>query len=204
VQETRRLSFLDACRALTSGDLPRAINDLAPSPRGEKPRQRKDGARPTIAATYDYFDELGVLLYQVVRLEPKSFRQRQPRPEGGWRWDMQGARRVLYRLPELLAAPLERNVFIVEGEKDADALAATGRIVTTNVGGAGKWRPEYDEPFRDRRVVILPDNDEAGRDHAEGIRVRLSMVAESVVVKPLPGVPPKGDVSDWLRMRRVA
>jgi DNA primase len=204
VQETRRLGFLDACAALTGGNIPRAVNDMAPSTRGEQPRAGKDGERRRITHTYDYFDESGVLLYQVVRLEPKSFRQRQPRPEGGWRWDMQGVRRVLYRLPELLAAPLERTVLVVEGEKDADALATIGRIVTTNVGGAGKWRAEYNETLRGRRVCILPDNDEIGHEHAEQVRAALEGVAGSVCIKELPGLPPKGDVSDWLASRRAA
>lgn len=204
VQETRRLSFLDACRVLTMGNVPRAVNALAPSTRGEQPKPAKDGTRARIAATYDYFDETGVLLYQVIRLEPKSFRQRQPRPEGGWRWDMQGVRRVLYRLPELLAAPRDRTVLVVEGEKDADLLASINRIVTTNVGGAGKWRPEYSEAMRGRRVCILPDNDEPGFEHAEQVRAALVGIAESVVVKALPGLPPKGDVSDYIAMVRKA
>lgn len=204
VQETRRLSFLEACRALTGGTLPRACNDRAPSPRGELPRKARDGTRSSIAATYDYFDETGVMLYQVVRLEPKSFRQRQPRPEGGWRWDMQGVRRVLYRLPELLSAPLERTVLVVEGEKDADALATIGRIVTTNVGGGGKWRPEYSEQLRGRKVCILPDNDEPGHEHAAMVSKALAGIAESVRVLELPGLPAHGDVSDWLAARRTA
>jgi putative DNA primase/helicase len=33
-------------------------------------------------AAYDYHDENGKLLYQVVRFEPKDFRQR--RPNGEW------------------------------------------------------------------------------------------------------------------------
>lgn len=203
VQETRRLSFLDACRVLTGGNMPAPSNALTTSTRGEMPRTAKDGQRRRIVATYDYFDESGVLLYQAVRLEPKSFRQRQPRPEGGWLWNMTGVRRVLYRLPELLAAP-ERTVLVVEGEKDADALAATGRIATTNVGGAGKWRPEYSEALRGRRVCILPDNDEPGAKHAKQVREALEGVAESVVVKVLLGLPPHGDVSDWLAGRRAA
>lgn len=205
VQDTRSLSFREACAVLTGGALPAPCNTLKPSPRGEQPRVSKAyGTRPHIVATYDYFDELGTLLYQAVRLEPKAFRQRQPRPEGGWRWDMQGVRRVLYRLPELLAASIDRNVFLVEGEKDADALAATGRIVTTNVGGAGKWCEEYSEALRGRRVLILPDNDDAGQKHAVKVSKALQGVAGSVEVVNLPGLPPKGDVCDWLRARGKA
>jgi DNA primase len=111
---------------------------------------------------------------------------------------------VLYRLPELLAAPRERTVLVVEGEKDADALATTGRIVTTSVGGAGKWRAEYGEALRGRRVCILPDNDVPGHEHAKQVLAALTGVAEMVQVKLLPGLPAHGDVSDWLAARKSA
>lgn len=149
-------------------------------------------------ATYDYRDERGEVLFQTVRLaEPKDFRQR--RREGDkWVWNLQGVRRVLYRLPELLAADSSALVFVVEGEKDADSLAKLGLVVTTNPMGAGKWRAEYAEYFRGRVGVIVPDNDEPGREHAEEVRDSLIPVAASVKLLALPGLPPKGDVSDWL------
>lgn len=152
-----------------------------------------------IGATYDYRDEAGQLLYQVVRFVPKDFRQRRPGPAGGWEWSIKGARRVLYRLAELLASPFEDPVFVVEGEKDAEALAAMGLTATTNVGGAGKWRPEYTACLKGRHVVILPDNDDAGRTHGQAVAEALAPVAASVRVVNLPGLPAKGDVSDWLK-----
>ena len=95
-----------------------------------------------IAAVYEYHDETGVLLYASVRFEPKAFRQGKPDGQGGLTWNMAGVRRVPYRLPELVrAAQAGELVWIVEGEKDADRLAALGLVATTNVGGAGKWRP---------------------------------------------------------------
>src|SRR5262249_51967925 len=63
--------------------------------------QRQPSAPKNIVATYDYTDEDGALLYQVVRLEPKSFRHRQPDGKGGWFW-RGSERRVLYRWPELV------------------------------------------------------------------------------------------------------
>lgn len=158
-------------------------------------------AKPEIAATYDYRDETGELLFQVCRMEPKDFRQRRPDPakRDGWDWSTKGVRRVLYRLPEILGAPNDATVFIVEGEKDADALAAMGLIATTNAGGAGKWQPAYADSLKGRRVVILPDNDEAGRRHAEVIRDSLRGKGVPAVVLSLPDLPQKGDVSDWLQ-----
>jgi hypothetical protein len=155
------------------------------------------GKTMDIEKTYDYQDEIGNLLYQVVRLKGKDFRQRRPNGNGGWIWKRDGVRRVLYRLPELLARPNE-TVFIVEGEKDVDTLQAAGLSATTNPCGAGKWRKEYNGILKDRDVVILPDNDEPGRKHGEDVARHLHAVAKSVKLINLPGLPDKGDVSDWL------
>src|ERR1044071_2954797 len=84
--------------------------------------------------TYDYRDENGKLLYQVVRCEPKKFYQRRPDGIGGWINNLSGVRRVLYRLPDLLASKTTETVFICEGEKDCDRLKQSGCVVTTNVG----------------------------------------------------------------------
>jgi hypothetical protein len=155
---------------------------------------------PRIECAYDYVDESGALLFQSVRLkDPKDFKQRRPVPWGdGWCWNLQGVRRVLYRLPQLRAAPAWRRVFVVEGEKDADNLATLGLVATTSPLGAGRWRPEYSEFLRGRTVVILPDNDGPGRKHAEDVSASLAGKAAAVRVVELPGLPPKGDVSDWL------
>ena len=158
-----------------------------------------NGRQPfTIVATYDYQAADRSRLYQVVRLDPKDFRQRRPDGNGGWVWKLDGVPRVLYRLPQLLDAAPDEIIFIPEGEKDVEALAAVGAIATTNVGGAGKWRKEYAEALAGRPVVILPDNDQPGRDHAEQVARSLHGTAASVKVLHLPGLPDKGDVSDWL------
>ncbi len=159
--------------------------------------QAGDGTARQIAA-YDYRDESGALLFQVVRIEPKNFRQRRPDGTGGWSWKLGDTRRVLYRLPELLAADLNETVWIVEGEKDAHAVAALGLVATTNPGGAGKWRDEYNEPLRGRSVVTIPDNDSPGQRHAIDIARSLLNIAKSVRIVQLPGLAPKADVSDWL------
>jgi 5S rRNA maturation endonuclease (ribonuclease M5) len=153
-----------------------------------------------IIATYDYLDERGELLYQVCRKEPKGFIQRQPLEQGGWKYNLGGVRRVLYRLPELLASNKTDTVFVCEGEKDVDALRALGLVATTNAGGAGKWKKEYNTHLRGRYVVILPDNDETGQKHAESIAHSLSGIAANVKVITLPSLSDKGDVSDWLDM----
>jgi hypothetical protein len=64
--------------------------------------------------------------------------------------------------------------------------------------GAGKWQPSFNEALRGRGVVILPDNDEPGHLHARLVALSLRGVAAWARVVELPGLPPKGDVSDWL------
>ncbi|HEX4823261.1 MAG TPA: AAA family ATPase [Candidatus Polarisedimenticolaceae bacterium] len=139
-----------------------------------------------IVKTYDYTDENGDVLFQVVRFDPKDFRQRRPDGAGGWVWNMANARRVLYRLPDLVeAVRQDETIYVVEGEKDADAINAiegSGFIATTNAGGAGKWRPEYSETLRGARVVIVADKDEPGRKHALDVRHHLQGIAASVGV----------------------
>lgn len=158
----------------------------------------RNGRGRHIAATYDYRDETGTLLYQAVRFEPKDFLQRRPDGRGGWRWSLGDVRRVPYRLSEILAADSTAWILIVEGEKDADRLAELGFVATTNAGGAGKWRPEYAEHFCGRRVCIIPDNDAAGEKHETTVAQSLIGIAADVRTLRLPNLPAKGDVSDWL------
>ncbi|HUY32962.1 MAG TPA: DUF3987 domain-containing protein [Pirellulales bacterium] len=157
----------------------------------------KRNGKPRIVATYDYCDEAGELQFQVVRYEPKDFRQRRPKAGGGWDWSVKGARGVPYRLPELLAQPAA-PVFVVEGEKDVDNLARMGLLATCNACGAGKWTAEHAQYLAGRRLIVLPDNDEPGQKHGQQVAQSSHGIAASLRVIDLPGVPPKGDVSDWI------
>lgn len=161
----------------------------------EEPKAR---AERKIAATYDYHDAIGVLAFQVVRFDPKDFRQRRPDGNGGWHWNLQGIELVLYRLPELLRAAPSAIVYVCEGEKDADALRDHLATATTCPGGAGKWRDRHNDALRGRHVVILPDNDAPGEAHAQTVAKALAGIAASVRVLRLPDLPAKGDVSDWI------
>ena len=147
-----------------------------------------------IVAKYDYIDSDGTLLYQVLRLEPKSFRQRRPDGEGGWIWQLD-ERRVIYRWPELLKYP-DATVFVCEGEKDADRVASLGHCATTVAGG--KWTEECVQALAGHDVIILEDNDEPGRKKALAAAHALPDSARTIRMVSLPGLPDKGDVSDWL------
>ena len=162
--------------------------------------QRSSDQRPKILRTYPYVDESGALLFEVVRFQPKGFRQRRPDPDkpSEWIWDLHGVRRVLFRLPRVLKAAMHgKLVFVVEGEKDVLRLEKAGFVATTNPGGAGKWRDAYSESLAGVQVVVLPDNDEAGRSHERLVARSVAPHAASVKVVELPGLPPKGDLSDW-------
>ncbi len=199
------------CQAGCSTESVMAVLNL-PMSHLQPPRVSQHGTQPTgtIVATYDYRDTDGTLLFQVCRFEPKDFRQRKPNGSGGWDWSVKGIKQVPYRLPELLAADAEQVVLIVEGEKDADRLRSLGLVATCNSGGAAKANPKSPKPrckwtrkshaeyLSGRNVCIIADNDQAGRDHANGVANSLSGIARSIKILSLPNLPEKGDASDWL------
>ncbi len=159
------------------------VEDTAPA---APPRSN---ASPWIVATYDYRDEAGQLLFQVVRLDPKGFRQRRPDASArdGWTWKLEGTRRVLYRLPEVLAAiAAGEPVFVVEGERDVAALVTLGFAATCNPGGAGKWLDDYTATLRGADVVLIADKDEAGRRHVQLVAGKLHGTANTLRVVELP------------------
>ena len=184
------VDVLRSLGALWSDLFLRPQNQLASSDNAKSNRK--------IVATYDYKDTAGRLVFQVVRFDPKEFRQRRPDGNGGWIWNLKGVARVPYKLPELLAAEPEKPVFVVEGEKDVDRLAELGIVATTNNGGAGKWDATFAEHLAGQHVVILPDADDAGRDHSQSVAASLAGRSKSIRVCELPNLSPKGDVSDWL------
>jgi len=153
-------------------------------------------AKREIVATYDYTDESGTMLFQVVRYAPKDFRQRKPDGTGGWLWQIGNVRRVPYRLPDLLAADPSRPVYVVEGEKDVDAMWAAGHPATCNAGGAGKWglvAAEASKVLAGREVIVVADADPPGRKHAQEVAESLGDSAASVRVLEPPR--PYKDVS---------
>lgn len=156
---------------------------------------RKDQSK--IVAEYIYCDPDGQPSRKVLRTEPKG-----PFPQQRWdgaRWinGVKGVPLYPYRLPELLKA-VHNTVFVCEGEKDADRLTQLGFVATTNPMGAGCWHADLNHWFKGRTCYILEDNDDAGRKHAREVAEALQPIAESVRIVSLPGLPDKGDVSDWL------
>jgi Protein of unknown function (DUF3987)/CHC2 zinc finger len=181
--------ILELEAALAGGDFPtRKAEVFGLVGRVETPP--KPAAR-RIVTTYAYRDEAGKLLFEVVRFDPKGFAQRRPDGRGGWVWNLEGVRLVPYRLPQLLRS---KWAFVVEGEKDADALARWNLVATCNPMGAGKWRPDYSEHLRGRRVAVIPDNDAPGRRHAAAVAESLLAVGVETRILELPA---GKDVSEW-------
>jgi RecA-family ATPase/5S rRNA maturation endonuclease (ribonuclease M5) len=148
-----------------------------------------------VVCRYSYTDADGTLLYEIERLEPKSFRAR--RPDGSY--SLKGFdRRVLYRLPELLKYP-DATVFLCEGERDADNVAKLGHCATTVA--FGQWSQESVDVLANRDVIILEDADAAGRKKATVAAKALYGTAKTIRIVRLPGLTGEKDskdVSDWL------
>jgi len=149
-------------------------------------------------AKYNYVDEQGNPHIQVLRYMPKDFRQRRPDPNNPdkWIWSVKGIKQVPYNLTEILKSDY---VFVCEGEKDADNLTNAGLVATTNAQGANKWPDELTQYFNGKDVYVLPDNDQAGRDHAKLVGNKLYGNCNSVrIVDVCRKMLPRSDISDWL------
>jgi KaiC/GvpD/RAD55 family RecA-like ATPase len=154
-----------------------------------------------IEKVYSYVDELGSVLYQAVRYEPKGFKQRRPDANGGWIWNLKDTQRVFYRLPIVLQE-MDAPIIFHEGEKAVEA-ALEARLPgchTTTVGGSKAPRQTDFSPVKGRHVIICPDNDTPGEVYLRDIaKMAIAAGASSVKILRLQGLPPKGDVVEWLQ-----
>jgi 5S rRNA maturation endonuclease (ribonuclease M5) len=180
--------------------------DLYPNGNGNGNRAKPE-RQPV--KTYQYTDEENKLLYESCRYEPKGFNQRRPNGGGGFIFTLDETRRVLYRLPELVKADLSETVFLCEGEKDADNLAAIGLLSTTNAGGADTWRDEFTKTLQQRRVVVCVDRDIAGIKRGDTLAGKLFNEGCQVQIfdpfrnEPIAEKHGK-DLSDWLEAGNTA
>jgi hypothetical protein len=142
---------------------------------------------------WEYRDLDNHVIHFAVRLDhtskPKEFIQGTPKG-----WGLGNVQTILYNLAAVTRSDI---VYITEGEKCADAVIALGLCATTCAGGAKKWRREFAEHFKGKQAIILPDNDEPGREHALVIAKSLHGIASSVKIVPTSKAE-KGDVYDWL------
>ncbi len=160
---------------------------------GHKPK----AAHKVIEAVYHYDG------FEVVRTKPKGFYQRRPDGKGGFINNLKGITLSLYHQNELTQAiATSKPIFIAEGEKDVDNLRKAGFAATCNPMGAGKWREPYSEALRGADLIIIPDNDGPGRDHASQVARSCYSKAARIRMLELPG--DTKDVSDWLAVGHTA
>ena len=146
-----------------------------------------------IIATYSYTDEAGKVLFEVVRREPKDFKQRRPDGDGGWTWSLSGVRRVLYNLPEIVKA---KSILVVEGEKDVERPAswasrqpailmgpARGAQNTRMTCGESEW-PSSRMPMH--------------QGWPTGARVARSLIGIAETIRLIEALPQAKDLSEWV------
>ncbi|MFC1972308.1 hypothetical protein ACFLVE_02745 [Chloroflexota bacterium] len=164
--------------------------DLFLNSHKSKPKHRE------IEAVYHYDG------FEVVRTRPKGFYQRRPDGKGGYVNNLKGITPTLYHQSELKqATDSGKATYIAEGEKDVDRLRTEGFIATCNPMGAGKWRDRYSQALISADVVIIPDKDGPGHDHAA--EVARSCYGKAARIRMLE-LPDANDVSEWLNNGHTA
>jgi hypothetical protein len=151
--------------------------------------------KPRIVATHRYEYEDGSHAFDVVRFDPKDFRQR----SRDGKWSTKGVRLVPYKLRELRAATADQWALVNEGEEGTLAAIALGFIATNSPGGAGKFKPEYAQHFAGKNVAWIADNDKPGERHVRLGAQSLHGIAAEQKIITLPDIPGGGDIRDWLK-----
>ncbi len=209
-----------------SGDLEAIVcrrTDAAPDGWTKLPKQSSDGGNifvkqskkaPRQRATrqWIYRDRNGSPIVRVQRTDDgqggKTYRQqRWDAKSKGWVSGTAGIDRAdipVYRYQEIQAAISNGEpIFITEGEGCADALWAMGLAATCNIGGSKKFAESDAADLKGASIVICPDRDKPGVEHAEAIAQFfpeaswLYAFPDSYWWQHLP--PSQGlDIADWI------
>ncbi|WDR03640.1 AAA family ATPase [Devosia algicola] len=201
---------------------PQERREAAPTPERQPEREMPpDEPKGDMVAVkgYDYTDADGNPLYQVVRYQwklpdgswaiddktgnpKKTFRQRRKDSAGNIVWNLDGIGHTIFRHPLVEIGIAEgKPIVLVEGEKDVETIEGWGLVASTNSGGAKHWSADHAELLRGADVIIIVDNDDAGRAGGEirakslrGIARRIRLLDLSQWVNNFPA---KHDVTDW-------
>jgi hypothetical protein len=159
---------------------------------------------PTLEQEWEYKDESGETLFVKRRFKTntekgKTYSLHKVDAAGRRQGSMTGARIVPYRLPELInAKEAGRAIYLVEGEKAADALVSIGAIATTSHAGAGHWPADITQYFTNAVVIVVPDCDAPGWKYARRVVEALLPVAKAVRVLDF-NLPELGDDAyEWV------
>jgi len=163
----------------------RGLLDKSPAVR----KGRYDGAK-----FYYYYDLVGNTLCRKVKMPDKKmwFERFE---SGAYVAGLAGMTVPLYNLAAVTTAD---TVYLCEGEKDAETLITRGLCGTTNHAGAKSWAPHLTEQLKGKTVVLIPDNDEAGRKRVAIVAKALQGVVKELRVFIPDNVPEKGDITDWV------
>lgn len=173
--------------------------------------EKDTGATWSVTRLDAYYSASGIPVLAVLRLDradgavdENGKRIKTYRPihtvDGGWKLGDPPGPLPLFNLPAILQS--NSVVFVTEGEKAAQTGGSIGLLCTTTAHGAKSPAKTDLEPLRGRHVIILRDNDEAGLEYAK-VMARLCHAAGAASVKIviLPGLPPKGDLADFIGAR---
>jgi hypothetical protein len=158
-----------------------------------------EGTRGKPATVHDYLDEHGVHVGSVIRWQ-RSPTDKEIRPTSrhaaGWRLEHMPEPRPL--LDRRRIVETAGRVYVVEGEKCCDAVNGLGLVATTSSGGSNAASKSDWSPLAGREVVILPDNDDAGRKYAADVAAILHELNPPATVRvvELDGLDKGGDVAD--------
>lgn len=183
-----------------------------------KPKKEKSSTPRRMVEYYDYHDANGKLYYRVERWEPgkngraKEFPKKRPViTNNKAEWDYKDVAKhvdfILYRLPRVIEAVKQgKPIFVAEGERKVNTLEKWGFAATCNTDGAithtdkNKWPARHTETLTGADVIILPDNDDTGKTHAQAVATRLHGKAARIRIVELPGLKQKGDIVDWVKL----
>jgi hypothetical protein len=159
---------------------------------------------PTLEQEWEYKDESGETLFVKRRFKTntekgKTYSLHKVDAAGRRQAGLTGARIVPYRLPELInARESGRAIYLVEGEKAADALVSIGAIATTSHAGASHWPADITQYFDGAVVIVVPDCDLPGWKYAKRVVEALLPVAKAIRVLDL-NLPELGDDAyEWV------
>ena len=179
-------------------------------PRIRETRDRKTNElldTKTFTDFWTYKDKTGKVIGYAVRFENEKgkdvvayFNQHK---NGDWYGGAPKPPKPLYGLDLLVGVPKDLTIWIVEGEKCADALREVSRLAVTSLGGPNGVKYADWSPLAGRKIRLWPDNDESGTKYIQEVRVQLEGLMppptiETVAVAKL-GLQEKGDVYDWLQ-----
>lgn len=187
--------YIDFRRKMDKTDFNYTIRNIQ-SENGINPNSQVSSSKneKTPIAEYVYQNEEGDPVYRKLKFRNKNYAFERLE-NGKWKFRLNGTKRVLYNLPEILKSPY---VFLVEGEKDCETLRHLDCVATT-AGSVNDWKENFTQYFKDKGVFICFDvgNEEV----AEKVALDLSTVTKTLKILNLPGlIEREQDITDWFEM----